>query len=626
MQIKSSIFFLLGLFFFIISHERCFASNTSLILSILPDPIYTEDTVYVDAIIKDAQQLNTVSLMMSYDPAFFEAQDGNTHEYGLQLQEGDLFKENERHCLINSFNNINGGVEYVAGIIHPYTPVSGDGLLVRLTLAPKKAGHTTIQITQKKFVSRDGNAFVPDGETNYDLTILAPVFYTITATSGENGNIQPSGQISLIEHSSQPFQIIPDQGAYISDVLIDGKSVGVSSGYTFTNITEHSSIHAVFRPIFYTVYGEVKYTGTQMGCLHVLARPVSDPNTISDEKIYLWDNTTKICPFRLQLQSGEYTISAYLDVGSRGSDSTRLAEKNEWEPSGVYTAGIINIDYSNDDTLRNFSMFDPSPNQVIFTKNNKMYGQEGKQLRVHLNYYASDANSILEESHFLVHYNATILEFSSLSNELTEIVNSPVSRLETAEENDGDASTNNVIDIKWLYQNTNEDLKKDLPFRLCTVTFLIKGNMNDTANIHFTRKSASSNYAFYGEPLTFQVAPFHIDIDGNGVIDALTDGMIILGYLFGKNDIYLESVSDQINGTRINANEIKAYISENLAKLDIDCNGITDTLTDGMLVLRYLFGFDEGESLLADAVDTISGTCITEDEIVTNIKNNLLFK
>jgi len=627
MQIKTRIFFLLVVsFFFFMSHERCFASNTSLILISYPNPIYIEDTVYVDTIIKDAHQLNTVSFKMSFDPNFFEAQDGSTEEYGFQLQEGELFKKNERHCLINNVDNINGEAEYVAGIFYPYTPVSGDGLLVRLNLKPKKTGRTSIQIIQKKFVSIDGNAFEPDGETSYDLSIVAPVFYTITATSGEYGAIKPSGQISLIEHSNHQFQIIPDQGAFIKDVLIDGKSVGIKSGYTFTNITEPSTIHAIFKPLFYTVSGEVNYTGAQTGCLHVLAKPVSDPSNISDEKIYLWDNTTKTCPFRLQLQSGEYTVSAYLDVGSTGLGTKGLAEKNDWEASGIYTVGSIHIDYSDDDTFRSFSIFDPAPNQVIFTQNNKIYGQDGKLVRINLNYYASDKNSFLEATHFLVHYNSTILEFVSLSNELTGIVSNSVSRQETSEENDGDTSTNNVIDIAWSYQNTNEDLYKGLPFRLCTLTFLAKGNMNETANICFTRTSTSNNYAFYGETLGFQVAPFHIDIDGNGVIDALTDGMIILGFLFGKNDSYLESASDTVNGTRIYANEIKTYISENLTSLDVDCNGRTDTLTDGILILRYLFGFDQGENLLADAVDTISGTCITEDEIIANIKKNLFPK
>jgi len=54
--------------------------------------------------------------------------------------------------------------------------------------------------------------------------------------------------------------------------------------------------------------------------------------------------------------------------------------------------------------------------------------------------------------------------------------------------------------------------------------------------------------------------------------------------------------------------------------LDIDCNGEADALTDGLMIMRYLFGIDEGSSLIENAVDTINGTCTSEAEIIENIE------
>ncbi|ETR70202.1 MAG: hypothetical protein OMM_03415 [Candidatus Magnetoglobus multicellularis str. Araruama] len=57
--------------------------------------------------------------------------------------------------------------------------------------------------------------------------------------------------------------------------------------------------------------------------------------------------------------------------------------------------------------------------------------------------------------------------------------------------------------------------------------------------------------------------------------------------------------------------------------LDIDCNGEADALTDGLMIMRYLFGMTEGTSLTDNAVDKINGKCITEAEIIENIERIL---
>jgi hypothetical protein len=56
-----------------------------------------------------------------------------------------------------------------------------------------------------------------------------------------------------------------------------------------------------------------------------------------------------------------------------------------------------------------------------------------------------------------------------------------------------------------------------------------------------------------------------------------------------------------------------------LAVLDIDANGSTGALTDGLLVLRYLFGFT-GATLVSGAVDTGACTRCTAKEIETYLE------
>ena len=68
----------------------------------------------------------------------------------------------------------------------------------------------------------------------------------ITASAGAHGSIAPSGQVSVAIGADQTFTITPDQGYFISDVLVDGASVGAVSTYTFVNVTVPHTIAASF--------------------------------------------------------------------------------------------------------------------------------------------------------------------------------------------------------------------------------------------------------------------------------------------------------------------------------------------------------------------------------------------
>ncbi len=70
--------------------------------------------------------------------------------------------------------------------------------------------------------------------------------YSIAATAGAHGTITPQGNVSVTEGAGRAFAIAPDFGYQISDVLVDGGSVGAASSYTFTNVTANHSISAVF--------------------------------------------------------------------------------------------------------------------------------------------------------------------------------------------------------------------------------------------------------------------------------------------------------------------------------------------------------------------------------------------
>ncbi|MGB2533345.1 MAG: beta-propeller domain-containing protein [Porticoccaceae bacterium] len=90
------------------------------------------------------------------------------------------------------------------------------------------------------------------------------------------------------------------------------------------------------------------------------------------------------------------------------------------------------------------------------------------------------------------------------------------------------------------------------------------------------------------------------DFDGNGQADALTDGLLLLRYAFGLRD---EALTDGVIATdaTLSASEVANVLNQSSSITDIDADGELDALTDGLLLLRYLFDM-RGDELINTAV------------------------
>lgn len=91
------------------------------------------------------------------------------------------------------------------------------------------------------------------------------------------------------------------------------------------------------------------------------------------------------------------------------------------------------------------------------------------------------------------------------------------------------------------------------------------------------------------------------DIDGNNSTDALTDGLLVLRNLFGLSNAALINGAIGPGATRTTFQQIQGYLADIGPMLDIDGNGQADALTDGLIVIRYLFGL-RGGPLIAGVV------------------------
>ncbi|MEE9426135.1 MAG: CAP domain-containing protein [Methylococcales bacterium] len=81
-----------------------------------------------------------------------------------------------------------------------------------------------------------------------------------------------------------------------------------------------------------------------------------------------------------------------------------------------------------------------------------------------------------------------------------------------------------------------------------------------------------------------------LNADGSSETDALTDGLLILRHMFGFTGTALTNSTVQTDCIFCDAPAIINRLDSLQTELDIDGNGITDALTDGLLIIRYLFG------------------------------------
>ncbi|MBR5983583.1 MAG: T9SS type A sorting domain-containing protein [Bacteroidales bacterium] len=152
-----------------------------------------------------------------------------------------------------NINYNNGGT--VSPSISSQTVLEGDNFT--FTVNPDNC-HTIGTITV------NGNDVNLDQNNSYTITNITenqnisitfnPYVYTITASAGDNGTIDPIGDINVNCGESKTFTMTPNEGYEVADVIVDDQSIGATNSYTFNNVTENGHrIEAQFKRICYAV-------------------------------------------------------------------------------------------------------------------------------------------------------------------------------------------------------------------------------------------------------------------------------------------------------------------------------------------------------------------------------------
>ena len=113
--------------------------------------------------------------------------------------------------------------------------------------------------------------------------------FTINATAGSNGIINPFGKISVIKSTDRTFAFFADAGFKVESLLIDGVNKPefiVAGTYTFKNITENHTIHVTFTPDVNIIENEQAsnftiYPNPSNGMLYIASVEIVPPQAIT---------------------------------------------------------------------------------------------------------------------------------------------------------------------------------------------------------------------------------------------------------------------------------------------------------------------------------------------------------
>ncbi len=95
-------------------------------------------------------------------------------------------------------------------------------------------------------ITEDDISYIFVGKKDITVTGMLVESYTINALSTSGGKITPFGEKIVGEESDQIYYIKADKGYSISDVLVDGVSVGKTEYYIFENVKQNHYIKAIF--------------------------------------------------------------------------------------------------------------------------------------------------------------------------------------------------------------------------------------------------------------------------------------------------------------------------------------------------------------------------------------------
>ena len=239
--------------------------------------------------------------------------------------------------------------------------------------------------------------------------------------------------------------------------------------------------------------------------------------------------------------------------------------------------------------------------QVIYTDRPATLSP-GRTSAFTVRYSTTDENPNLSGMGLRVHFNSAYVSEVRLEN----IFQSSLLAVGQAEADtfdfDGDAGTDQFILVSWA-SFSGPTWPGELPVDLFDVVITTTEAIADldVYPVRFSTSDASTGYNLSAPSVYNPVVLASLDIDGDGSAKALSDGLMVIRRMFGFSGMTLINGAVSAEAIYASPEAIAERIDAFSEGFDVDANGETKALSDGLMIIRRLFGFS-GETLVAGAI------------------------
>lgn len=427
--------------------------------------------------------------------------------------------------------------------------------------------------------------------------------FSITPIYGEHGTLSPSETVTIEYNDSQIYKVLADRCYEVENVWINGIERGAILNHNFMNVRSDQQIEATFIVKDKDSDGLPDCMETVTGCTDVNISD-SDGDSLLDgeedqnQNGFVDFGETNPCEPDSDFDGMDdgwellHGLNSLVDDAMGDKDADGYANYFEY----------INNSYPDKkdkpyQTHYKVETDDRQPYQIVTLRPDQLKVVPGGHFDLEITYNATDNNSHTKGIGFNIFFPSNDVQWISFHSVLPNGIQLTVNTLESdATDLDNDSKTDKYVGIMWQDDNAQWP-DAVLPQKLCIATFSVNSNMPEgySGLIRLFPSYVDSRYHFYAKPVQYQAQRGNLDIDGNGIEDALTDGLLIMGYLYGFRNYPLVDNAIGPYAVRTKAEQIEPILENMYELFDIDGNGAVNALADGLLLVRYLFGFRDYE-------------------------------
>ena len=232
-----------------------------------------------------------------------------------------------------------------------------------------------------------------------------------------------------------------------------------------------------------------------------------------------------------------------------------------------------------------------------------------------------------------VHYDSSVLTpiGDGVRSQLDATITSSQVFADTADL-DGDPSTDKLIELIWGTFDSSFPATP-LPTAVATVEFNTSTQKTDpltgqpmSTMLNTTATETAIDYEFISTTTTLEATPFSLDVDGDGDVTTLGDGLMIIrklfGSAFGGDALTHKARSEEASRS---TEQIHAFIQVGIESgaLDVDNDGQVTALGDGLMVIRRLFGSAFSGAALLDKAISDESTYYNQANAWQSVASNI---